>query len=289
MTAPATMIILVVTALATFRAFQRPDLQERWIFDPRAILAHREYYRMFTCGLIHADWTHFAFNAFSFYSFARNLEFIYGARTMLLIYGSAIFGGSVLSLVIQRHHEYRALGASGGVCGILFASIFLLPGNAITLFLLPVPVPAYVYAILFLIGSYMAHRRQSDNIGHDAHLGGAIVGLLVAAALYPQLIQAAPRMFAGVLLLSLTILAFLIFDPLQLWNLRLGVRVETDADAPIQPRRPEITRDHKLAELDRLLDQVSRDGLKSLSSAQRKKLEQLSREVYGRDKDAKAP
>jgi hypothetical protein len=125
--------------------------------------------------------------------------------------------------------------------------------------------------------------------GHDAHLGGAIVGLLVAAALYPQLIQAAPRMFAGVLLLSLTILAFLIFDPLQLWNLRLGVRVETDADAPIHPRRPEVTRDQKLAELDRLLDQVSRNGLKSLSSAQRKKLEQLSREVYGRDKNAKAP
>jgi hypothetical protein len=122
-----------------------------------------------------------------------------------------------------------------------------------------------------------------------ALLGGAIVGLLVAAALYPQLIQAAPRMFAGVLLLSLTILAFLIFDPLQLWNFRLGVRVEPDAAAPIQPRRPEVTRDQKLAELDRLLDQVSRNGLKSLSSAQRKKLEQLSREVYGRDKNAKAP
>ena len=112
------MTVLVLTALASIYAFQRPGIRERWIFNPQAILADKEFYRMFTCGLIHADWVHFAFNAFSFYSFAQNIEFIYGAKTMLVIYGSSIVGGSMLSLLIHRHHEYRALGASGGVCAL---------------------------------------------------------------------------------------------------------------------------------------------------------------------------
>ena len=101
---------------------------ERWIFNPRAILVDKDYHRLYTCGLIHANWTHFAFNAFSFYSFARGIEMLYGPSTMLFIYGCSILGGSLLSLIIHRNHEYRALGASGGVCGIIFASIFLLPG-----------------------------------------------------------------------------------------------------------------------------------------------------------------
>src|SRR5215469_6651549 len=108
MYAPATIAVLVITALASFYAFQRPDIRERWIFNPRAILAHKEYYRMVSCGLIHADWVHFLFNAISFLSFAQNIEVNYGAKTMLLIYCASIIGGSLLSLVIHRHHDYRA-------------------------------------------------------------------------------------------------------------------------------------------------------------------------------------
>lgn len=279
------MAILVVTALATLYAFQRPDLQKRWIFNPPAILAHKEYFRLFTRGFIHADWVHFAFNAFSFYSFARNLEILYGATTLLVVYGASILGGSLLSLAVHRRHDYRALGASGGVCGVIFASIFLLPGVAINLFPLPFGVPAYLYAVLFLAGSFIAHRRQKDNVGHDAHLGGAIVGLLAAAALYPGLILASPWMFAGVLSLSLGILAVMILDPLHLFHL-----LAWPADRPDDPiggeraRRYQENRERnrKLAELDGLLDQVARVGMKTLSHSQRLRLEQLSQELYPR-------
>jgi membrane associated rhomboid family serine protease len=286
MIAPATITVLAVTALASFYAFQRPDAMERWIFNPKAILAHKEFHRMFTCGLIHANWMHFAFNAFSFYSFARNIEVIYGAKTMLLIYGSSILGGSLLSLVIHRHHEYRALGASGGVCGIIFASIFLLPWSAISMFPLPIGVPAYLYAVIFLAGSFIAHRRQKDNIGHDAHLGGAIVGLLVAAALYPSLIFAAPRMFAGVLILSVVILLALIFDPLHLLSLPFSEREEPVGGERSRRYQENSERNKKVAEMDGLLDRVSRSGIQSLSKSQRKRLEQLSTELYGRSEAA---
>jgi membrane associated rhomboid family serine protease len=288
MTAPATITVLAVTAIASWCAFQRPDLRERWIFNPHAILARKEYYRIFTSGLIHADWMHFAFNAFSFYNFARGIEMIYGAATMLAIYCSAISGGSLLSLVVHRHHEYRALGASGGVCGIIFASIFLLPGASITMFPIPISLPPFLYAVLFMVGSFFAHRRQSDNIGHDAHLGGAIIGLLAAAALYPRMIFAEPELFATVVGLSVVILFAMIFDPLHLLKLDFN-REETPAGGERERRYQENrNRNQKVAEMDALLDKVSKGGLKSLSKTQHARLEVLSRELHARSEPTAA-
>ena len=279
MNAPATIVVLVITGLASLIAFQRPDLKDRWIFDPRAILAHKQYERMLTSGLIHANWLHFGINAFSFYSFGQSIELIYGIRTLLLIYCSSILGGSLLSLVIHRNEDYRALGASGGVCGVIFASIFLLPGASITMFPLPVGVPAYLYAVLFLFGSFMAHRSRSDNIGHDAHLGGAIVGLLVATGLYPTLVLAAPWMFAAVLGLSLCILAALIFNPLHLTSWRVWRTRAPSGDERSRRYAHNRARNERLSRMDELLDKVSKRGIQNLSSSERRELDQLSKEL----------
>src|SRR5437773_9079836 len=118
----------------------------------------------------------------SLYLFGRYVEFSFGAGHFLLIYFGAIIGGNVLSLYVHRHHEYHAYGASGGVCGIIFSYIFLFPGSGISVFPLPVSVPAWLYAILYFVGSIWALKRQTDNISHDAHLGGAIIGLWTTAA-----------------------------------------------------------------------------------------------------------
>jgi membrane associated rhomboid family serine protease len=280
MHAPATIAVLIITALATIYAFQRPDLREGWMFDPQAILVRKEYHRIFTSGLIHLDWLHFAFNAFSFFSFARIIESLYGAGTLLLIYGSSIVGGSLLSLIVHRHHEYRALGASGGVCGIIFASIFLMPGNDIIMFPFPFGVPGYLYAPIFLVGSFAAHRRQAGNLGHDAHLGGAMVGLLVAAAMYPRLIRAAPGTFAAVMILSSIILVILIRDPLCCFKWPFKNKAEPAGGERARRYEANRERNQKIAQMDELLDKISRDGLESLSTAQRKQLEQLSKELY---------
>jgi len=276
---PVTVVILLITTVATFLAFRRPDLKERWIFRPDAILRHKEFDRLLTTGLIHADWTHFGFNAFSFYSFARNIEIIYGWKSLLLVYSASILGGSLLSLIIHRHHDYRALGASGGVCGVIFASIFLLPGGSIPIFPIPIGIPAYLYAIIFLVGSFVAQRRQIGNIGHDAHLGGAIVGLLTATLMYPRLVLAAPWMFALVLGLSVAILLVLVLDPLRLLERRFD-RLETPAGGERERRYAENrVRNLKLEEIDRLLEKVSKQGLQNLSDAERKRLEVLSKEI----------
>ncbi len=250
------------------------------MFKPTEILRDHQYDRLFTSGLIHADWMHFLFNAYSFYNFGQNIELIYGAKTLLLIYLSSILGGSLLSLLIHRHHEYKARGASGGVCGVIFASIFLLPGSSIMMFPLPIGIPAYLYAIGFLVFSYISHRRQKDNIGHDAHLGGAIIGLLVATALYPELIFAAPWMFTSVLVLSVVFLVLLIRDPLHLLASGFEFGERHKGNVRYQGYDETNARNQKIKEIDRLLDKVAKGGMKSLSNSERKKLEQLSREIH---------
>jgi membrane associated rhomboid family serine protease len=282
---PATTSILVLTALVTLAAFRKPALRERLIFNPYEILRHKQFERMLTSGLIHADWPHFLFNIITFYNFGQDIELIYGTKTLLLVYLSSILGGSLLSLIIHRHHEYSALGASGGVCGVIFASIFLLPGGSIRMFMIPVEIPNYLYAILFLAFSFVAHRRQVGNIGHDAHLGGAIVGLLVATVLYPQLVLAAPRMFATVLGLALTILALLIFIPAHKINFPRFSHTRSPGNGRSRVYDENRERNRKMAEIDRLLDKVSKEGVDKLSESERKKLSGLSKEIYGGQSD----
>ena len=282
---PVTLVVLVVTLVVTGLAFRDRRLWERLMFKPREILADKQYERMLTSGFVHGDWMHFGFNAYSFLAFARAIESIYGARTLLVVYFSAILGGSLLSLLIHRHHDYRAVGASGGVCGVVFASIFLLPGGSISLLFIPIGIPAYVYAILFLVLSFVMMRRGKDNIGHDAHIGGAIVGLLVATALYPHLMSANPAMYAAVIVLSVVILLVTIFDPLRLLGRGLGSFTggETSrASERFQRYDDARKRNAKLAEIDRLLDKVSAEGIHSLSRAEREKLDQLSKEFRDR-------
>ena len=137
---------------------------------------------------------------------------------------------------------------------MIFVSIFLLPGGRIVVFPLPIGIPSWLYAVGFLSVSYFALRRRADNIGHDVHLGGAIVGLLVATACYPNLVFVSPWLFASVLVLSLVILFMLILDPLQLLQFRLERSLEPKGDMRFQHYdENNRKRNEKMAEIDRLL------------------------------------
>jgi membrane associated rhomboid family serine protease len=282
MTPIVTIAILIITGAVTMAAFRRPELKQRLIFSPYEILHHKQFERLLTPALIHADWMHFAFNAFTLYCFGKNIELFYGAKTLLFIYLSSILGGGILSLLIHRRHEYQSLGASGGVCGVLFASIFLLPGGSITLFPLPVGVPAYLYAIAFLVYSFVAHRRQRDNIGHDAHMGGAIIGLVLAAMVNPGAVEQAPWMFLAALGVAVTILCLLIFDPGHFLEQRFHFENRSPGDRRAREYDANRELNEKKAEIDRLLDKVSQRGMDKLSRSERKRLDALSKAIYGR-------
>jgi membrane associated rhomboid family serine protease len=270
-----TIAILAVTALTSFQGFRHPAFLERYIFNPAAVLRDKEYDRLITSGFLHADWVHFGFNAFSLYSFGGLVEEIFGAGTLLLIYFGSILGGSLLSLYLHRHHDYRALGASGGVCGVIFASIFLVPGGRIMMFPLPVPIPAWLYAILFLVGSFIGLRRQIGNIGHDAHLGGAVIGLLITTALHPGIVRASPVLYAAVMTVSVALFGYLWLNPLFLPPASLWARWR-QRRAGEKARRAGARALTKEEEIDCLLDKISRSGLHTLNAAEKKELNSFS-------------
>ena len=199
---PFTMIVVVSTIAVSYFAWQRPELLEKLLLDVRAMLGSGQGYRAVTSGWVHADWAHLAFNMFSLWSFGSILEQVYGPAAMLGPHLAGIIGGSVLATVLHKNENYRALGASGGVCGVIFASVILLPGGSVYLFFVPIPIPAEIYAFAFLILTWLGMRRGTGRIGHDAHFGGAIIGILTATLLFPEQAFAELPMLLAILGLS---------------------------------------------------------------------------------------
>ena len=270
-----TIAILVITGVTSFQGFKNRAFQERFIFNPTAILRDKEYFRLVTSGFLHLNWMHFACNAFSLYLFGRLIEFEFGIPTLLLIYFGSILGGSLLSLYIHRHHEYHALGASGGACGVIFATIFLLPGGGIMVFPVPVAIPTWLYAVLFIVGSFIAMKRRLGNVGHDAHLGGAIVGLLIATALHPEIVPASPVLYFTIIGLSAAMLTYLWLNPLLLpANSLLDRWREFLSETRFRWTKASRAREDK--EMDRLLEKVATAGIHSLSLLERKRLDLLA-------------
>jgi membrane associated rhomboid family serine protease len=195
----ATLAVVIVTVLTSISAFNNPMLLMSYVLDVQSV-RRGEHIRLISSGFFHNDWQHLIFNMFSLYVFGVELERIGGTVVFLAIYFGAIVGGSILALFIHRKEEYRAVGASGGVCGVIFATIFFAPGMSIYLFPFPFATPAWLFAILFIGFSAYAGKQRRDNIGHDAHLGGALVGLAIGTTFYPAIIGANPLLYAAVML-----------------------------------------------------------------------------------------
>jgi membrane associated rhomboid family serine protease len=270
---PFNILIVAVTSYVSYLAFKHSEYRDKLVFDTELILRKKQYYRVVSSGFIHGDLMHLVFNMFSLYSFGLHIEKIYGAASFLIIYSCGVVGGNIVSLVIHRRESYRALGASGGVCGIIFASIFLLPGGEIIMYPIPVPIPSYIYAVIFILASYYGMRKSIGNIGHDAHLGGALVGLVVTTIMYPRIVTVSPILYSIVVLLSVSMIGYSnsgkIAHYLQRMNTnRIGINKKVKGDGN-KPAEDEI--------LDSLLTKVSQGGLESLNHFERKWLEQASK------------
>lgn len=197
---PVTLALIAFIACASIAGFSNPGVIMDYLFDISAIRQRREYFRILTAGFLHANWTHLLVNGFSLFVFARNIEIGFGMVPLLTIFLVSVIGGNLLAMLLHwNEFGYRALGASGGVCGVIFAAIFLTPGMSVIVFPIPFPIKAWLYAILFVGFSVYGAKRRRDNVGHDAHLGGAILGLLATTAMYPWIVMQDPVLYFGVL------------------------------------------------------------------------------------------
>ena len=188
--------IIILTALISIYALYNAQIFDRMKFNAYAIRHQGQGWRFFTYGLIHADWVHLFINMFVLYSFGKAVIDAYhfyfdtkGYLFYLLLY----VGGIVFSVLFDygKHKDdpyYNAVGASGAVSAVLFASILMYPTGKIYLFPIPFPLPSVVFGVLYLVYSAVMARRAKDNIGHNAHFWGAVYGIIFTVVLKPVLV-----------------------------------------------------------------------------------------------------
>jgi membrane associated rhomboid family serine protease len=202
-TTPITFIILAATVLVSWRAFEQSALFEKLLHSPYRVKHNKQYYRLFSHMLVHADVMHLALNMFVFYSFGRVLESIFRAtwgaqQGGILFIALYVLGGVAATLPSMRKHGdnygYNSVGASGGVSSLLMAYMILFPLNEIAFFF--IPMPAFIGVFVFFLLEHFMKRNVRSNIAHDAHIWGALFGIAFVALVVPSSI---PRFISQVL------------------------------------------------------------------------------------------
>nr|WP_320118389.1 rhomboid family intramembrane serine protease [uncultured Marinifilum sp.] len=188
------LIIIAITAVISIAAFKNNELLYKYQFNAYQVLKRNQWYRLITYGFLHANWDHLLVNMIVLYFFGDSLEYYFshyfgslGIFYFVILYLSAIVISTLHDLRKHReHYHYNAVGASGATSAIVFATIFFAPLNSIYLFFV-IPIPGIIFAAAYLYYSYYMSKKNIDNIGHSAHLSGALFGFLFPMIINPQL------------------------------------------------------------------------------------------------------
>ncbi|UNY98096.1 rhomboid family intramembrane serine protease [Zhouia spongiae] len=184
----ATLIVIAANVIISMKGFNDFSFFERYKFHVGSI-RRGEQIRMLTSGFLHVDWTHLFFNMFTLYFFAPVVIIYFGSVKFLLVYVISLIAGNLLALFFHKdEYHYSAVGASGAVTGVLYAAILLQPDMRLGLMFIPIPIPAYIFGILYLLYSIYGMRNRVGNIGHTAHFGGAVGGYAATLIFYPNLL-----------------------------------------------------------------------------------------------------
>lgn len=192
---PATLAILVATVVVTLVAFSNQTLWHSLALIPFTMVREHQYYQVITSGFVHANMSHLALNMLTLYFFGPVLESMVldatGSRAgFLLIYFVSLVAGSLYPLYKYRGREdYAGIGASGAISGVLFAFCIAEPTRLLLIFF-AIPMPAWLFAILYTAYSIYAMRKAKDNIGHEAHLAGALAGIATTIVVAPEMVNA---------------------------------------------------------------------------------------------------
>jgi len=185
---PGALVILGITLAFSIIGLTNENFKQQCMLHPYSIVKNKKLYTMFTSGLVHADFSHLLFNMLTYYFFAFQLEKIFlHTEHFIMLYIAGLLLCDVPTIYRQRNNPgYYSLGASGAISAILFCMIVFEPTMGIRFLFIPVSIPAYVFGFLYLLYTTYASNRQLGNINHDAHLYGALTGIVMAFLLNPQ-------------------------------------------------------------------------------------------------------
>jgi len=185
--------IIAITSVISWFAASKPIVLQRMMMNPYRITRNGEYYRFVTSGLIHANFSHLLWNMFSLYFFGNVVEqyftFIFGEASpyiFVAFYVLAIIVSDLPTFFKNRNRPtYNSLGASGGVTAIIFASVLFQPLEKICFYFV-FCLPGFILAVGYVVYSYYSGKKSNDNINHEAHLYGALFGVLFCAVADPS-------------------------------------------------------------------------------------------------------
>jgi membrane associated rhomboid family serine protease len=269
------LLLIIANVIFSYRGFNSEIFFDRYKFEVDKILINKDYKRFISSGFLHVGWMHLIFNMLSLYAFSGIIVGSLGSLNFLVIYFASLIGGGLLSLLIHKNHgDYSAVGASGAICGIIFASIALFPGIGIGFFGLPFSIPNWLFGILFVAFSIYGIRSGKDNIGHESHLGGALIGMAVALLLEPA---AFLENYIVILIIAVPAIAFIYL---------IGTRPETllvdnlfyknHRDNYTIDQQYNLDKNLRQQEIDQILEKISKKGIKSLSRSEKEKLKRYS-------------
>lgn len=202
------LLLIIANVLFSWKGLNDYAFFERYKFQVSRIL-HGEKIRMLSSGFLHVDWLHLGFNMYALYLFGDIVNARLGTVGFLIIYFGSLLAGSLYSLSYHKKEPYySAVGASGAVSGVVYSCIMLYPEMKLGLILIPIPIPGYIFGVAYLLYSIYGMKKRLGNIGHSAHLGGAIGGFAFTLLLLPEIFRENLLMIS---VLSLPILILLLF------------------------------------------------------------------------------
>ena len=272
------VIIVAVNIAASYKGFTNQLFFDAYKFEVDKILINKDYKRLITAGFLHSGWTHLILNMFTLMMFSESIERYLGESLFLTIYLASLVGGCLFALFIHRNHgDYSAVGASGAVCGIVFASIALFPDMGVGFFFLPVFIPGWLYGVVYVLYSIYGIRSKKDNIGHEAHLGGALIGMMLSVILHPSALR---ENYFTILIITVPVIAFiyLIVNRPQILLVDNLFR-KTHADAYSIDHTYNAEKNMQQKEIDRILDKINTRGLNSLSKSEKNLLNEYSKNL----------
>ncbi len=273
-----TFILVLANFIVSYNGFNNRRFYSRLVFQVEKILVYKDYKRLITSGFLHVNWMHLIFNMVTLYAFGGSLERALGPFQFLVLYFVSLLGGSLLSLLIHRNHAgYRSVGASGAIAGVIFGAIALNPDIEIGFFFIPLPIPAWVFGLAFMLISIYGIRSNKDNVGHDAHLGGALIGMAIAIVTHPA---ALVENYLAILIITVPALVFLyliITRPHFLLVDNYFFRNQEDFYSIDHKYNQEKTNRQK--EVDRILEKIHKKGMKSLTKEERELLKRESKSI----------
>lgn len=262
-----TIFLIIFTAIMSYKGLCNEPFQHSFSFSIRAIRFQRDYIRFVSSGFLHINWMHLIINMIVLFSFGTSIEANIGVVGFLFVYLGSMIGGNALAYLIHKDDiGYSSVGASGAVSGLVFGTIALFPHTNFFF------IPAWVFGLLYVGLTLYAIRSQKTNVGHAAHLGGALIGMLFAIIFKPTYVMLEWMPILAIIIPAVVLIFIIIYRP----NLILISKSLQEKQLTIDDRYNRTTKS-KQEEIDQILEKINSKGLNSLSKKERAILEEHSR------------